>query len=126
MNRGRSRWLFRLGIPLVLGALALVWFAVRGPEVVLTVENHSGQPLTALEISGGGKTTTFRDVASGSEASAALPGGGHFEADGRLADGTRIRGRFGEIGGSGGGRARLVILPGGQMQYRPGDKPSRR
>ncbi|HZY89462.1 MAG TPA: hypothetical protein VFE78_31865 [Gemmataceae bacterium] len=126
MNRGRSRWLFRLGIPLLLGAGALVWFAVRGTEVVLTVENHSGQALTALEIRAGGKTTTLRDVAAGAEASAEFPGGGHFDAEGRLADGTRIRGRFGEVGGSGGGRARLVILPGGQMQFRQGDKPSRR
>ena len=64
-------------------------------------------------------------MAAGAEASAAIPGG-HFDAEGRLADGTRIRGRFGQAGGPSGGRARLVILPGGQMQYRPGDKPPRR
>jgi hypothetical protein len=126
MDRRRSRWLFRLGVPLVIGLAVLVWLATRSSEVVLTVENHSGQVLTLLEISGGGRTTALRDVAAGAEASATLPGGGHFEAEGRLADGTRIRGRFGQLGGSSGGRARLVILPGGEMQFREGDKPPRR
>ena len=123
MNRGRSRWLFRLVIPLALGVGALVWFAARGSEVVLTVENHSGQALTSLEVKAEGRATTLRDVAAGSEATALLAGGGHFDVEGRLADGTRIRGRFGQPGGSGGGAARLVILPGGEMQFRPGGKP---
>ena len=126
MNRGRARWLFRLGVPLLLGAGALVWFAARGAEVALTVENHSGQALTSLEIKAEGRTTTLRDVAAGAQATALLAGGGHFDVEGRLADGTRIRGRFGQHGGAGGGRARLVILPGGQMQFRQGDKPPRR
>jgi hypothetical protein len=55
-----------------------------------------------------------------------LAGGVHFDVEGKLADGTRIRGRFGHVGGTGGGRARLVILPGGEMQFRPGGKPPSR
>ena len=122
MNRGRSRWLLRLGVPLVIGVGALVWFAVRGNEVVLTVENHSGQAATVLEIKAGGKTTTLRDVAAGAQASAAVPGG-PFDVEGQLADGTRIRGHFGQLGGGPGSRQRLAILPGGQIVLRQGDKP---
>jgi hypothetical protein len=126
MDRGRSRWLFRLGAPLAIGVAVLAWLAVRGSEVVLTVENHSGQALPSLDITAGGRTTPLRDVAAGAEASAPVPGGGHLDVEGRLADGTRIRGRFSQPDGSSGGRARLVILPGGQMQFRQGDKPARR
>ena len=122
MNRGRSRWLFRLGVPLLLGAGALVWFAAHGSEVALTVENRSGEVLTSLEIKSEGKATTLRDVAPGTEQTVLLAGGDHFEVEGKLADGTRIRGRFGQVGG----RARLILLPGGQMQFRPGGKPPSR
>jgi allophanate hydrolase subunit 2 len=122
MNRGRSRWLLRLGVPLVVGVGALVWLAVRGNEVVLTVENHSGQALTVLEVKAGGKTATLRDVAAGAQSSAAVPGG-HFDVEGQLADGTRIRGHFGQLTGTSGGQQRLVILPGGQIVLRQGDKP---
>jgi allophanate hydrolase subunit 2 len=122
MDRARSRWLLRLGIPLVVGVGALVWFAVRGNEVVLTVENHSGQVATVLEIKAGGKTATLRDVAAGAQASAAVPGG-PFDVEGQLADGTRIRGHFGQLSGPSGGGPRLVILPGGQIVPRQGDKP---
>jgi hypothetical protein len=123
MNRGRSRWLLRLGVPLVVGVGALVWFAVRGNEVLLTVENHSGQALLSLEIKAAGRTTALNDVAAGSEAAVALPGRGHFEVAGRLADGTLIRGSFGQLGGSSASRARLVILPEGKIAFRLGDKP---
>ncbi len=122
MNRGRSRWLLRLGVPLVVGVGALVWFAVRGNEVVLAVENRSGKVLTVLEFRAGGKTTTLRDVAAGAQASAAVPGG-PFDVEGQLADGTRIRGHFGRLTDTPGGRQRLVILPGGQIVPRQGDNP---
>ena len=122
MNRGRSRWLLRLGVPLVVGVGTLVWFAVRGNEVALTVENHSGQALTVLEVKAGGKTATLRDVAAGAQKSTAVPGG-PFDVEGQLADGTRIRGHFGQLPGASGGGQRLAILPGGQIVLRQGDKP---
>jgi hypothetical protein len=122
MNRGRSRWLFRLGVPLVLGVGALVWFAVQESQVVLTFENHSGEVVSVLEVTAGGKTTALRDVAAGAQASAAIPAG-HFDVDGRLADGTRIRGHFGQLSGPAANRPRLVILPGGELRLRQGDKP---
>jgi hypothetical protein len=122
MNRGRSRWLLRLVLPLVVGVGALVWLALRGDEVLLTVENHSGQVLQSLEIKAGGKTTALTNVATGTEKAVALPGRGHFEVSGRLADGTLIRGNFGQFESSSVRRARLVILPDGKIAFRLGDK----
>jgi len=123
MNRGRSRWLIRLGVPLAVGVGALVWLAARGDEVLLTVENHSGQVLQSLEIKAGGKATSLANLADGTDRAVALPGRGHFAVAGRLADGTLIRGSFGQLDSSSARRARLVILPDGQMAFRPGDKP---
>jgi hypothetical protein len=123
MNRGRTRWLLRLGVPLAVGVGALVWLAVRGDEVLLTVENHSGQVLQSLEIKAGGKATALTNVANGAEKAVALPGRGHFEVTGRLADGTLIRGSFGQFGDSSARRARLAILPEGKIAFRLGDKP---
>lgn len=123
MDRNRSRWLLRLGVPLVVGVGALVWLALRGDEVFLTVENHSGQVLQSLEIKAGGQTTALSNVAAGAEKAVALPGRGHFAVAGRLADGTLIRGSFGQLDSSSARRARLVILPEGKMTFRLGDKP---
>ncbi len=122
MNRGRSRWLLRLALPLVVGVGALAWLALRGDEVLLTVENHSGQLLQSLEIKAGRQTIALTDVATGTEKAVALPGRGRFEVAGRLADGTLIRGSFGPFDSSSARRARLVILPEG-IAFRLGDKP---
>jgi hypothetical protein len=62
------------------------------------------------------------DVAAGAEKAVALPGRGHFQVAGRLADGTLIRGNFGQFGDSSVRRARLVILPNGTIAFRLGDK----
>src|SRR5690242_13930277 len=92
---GRHRWLIRLAVVLVVGLAASLWVVTQGSSGgALVVENRSGQPLAALQVSVGGQTRTFRDVADGGEVSAAFDGGGAFEVEGRLADGTRLKGRF--------------------------------
>jgi hypothetical protein len=121
MNRGRYRWLVRLTALLVAGLAFLLW-ATRGPQNLLTVENRSGQPVARLEVTLAGETSTFRDVAAGAEVTAPFPHPGDqpFAVEGRLADGTMIRGHFGSVGG----RVRLTVLPGGQILFRQGGKTS--
>src|SRR5947209_6246860 len=98
MNRGRNRWLLRLGILLVVG-LALGLWALRGQfPSRLRIENRSGQPIARVEVTLAGKVTGFSDVPPGMEVTVPLPPGGDhsFDVQGRLADGTLIRARFGD------------------------------
>jgi hypothetical protein len=106
---------------LVLGVALFVWFVWGRSPDRLTVENRSGLPVTVLRVTVAGQTYTFRDVASGSDATAPLTikGGERFAAEGKLADGTMIR-----IGGVTTEGAHLLVLPGGEVQFRPPPKRS--
>jgi hypothetical protein len=120
-KRGRTRWLLRVAVLLAAGLVGLLWVVRRQSENRLTVENRSSQAIAYLQVTVAGKASTFRDVPPGAEV--AVPLGGkaedQFAVEGQLADGTRIRGR-----GVAGERATLVVLPGGQTEFRPGGKGS--
>jgi hypothetical protein len=123
--RSRSRWLVRLAVVLI-AALGFLFWVFRGrTQNFLTVENRSGQAIALLQFTVAGQTQTVRDMAAGGEKSVALPARGDdpLVVEGRLADGTRIRGRFGSVAAVG-ERARLIVLPGGQIVFRQAGKPS--
>ena len=115
MRRGRRWWLTRIAIPLVAALGLFVWALLQSRNVV-RLENRSGRVITSLQIIRGGETTTFNDVPAGSTISATTKTGGSFTVEGRLADGTLIRGRFGELETS----PELIVLPGGQLTFRKG------
>jgi hypothetical protein len=112
MFRGRSRWLLRLAI-LPLAAVAMLLWAnqQRGPDVLI-VENQSGQPIATLQVTVGGRTSKFYDVAIGASVSA--PVGKKtdepFIVKGKLEDGAIVhsQGPFQE-------GATLVVRPGGRI-----------
>jgi hypothetical protein len=116
INRGPYRWPIRLVALLLLGVALYAWFSRERAQNGLTVENRSGLPIEVLRLTVAGQRTIYRDVPPGGSVTA--PGGGEggdrFAVDGRLADGTMLRGE----GGMPPGRA-LVVLPGGQILARP-------
>ena len=114
MNTGRSRWLIRLGIVLLLALAALLWvIATRRPS--LEIENRSEQSIPVLQITIGGQTRTFHNLSSGAQVAMPCPRRGEevFSVEGKLADGTRIRAN-GRIGDD----LHLILLPDGQLQPR--------
>ena len=125
MKQGRYRWLIRLAVLLVAG-LAFAFWMLRGrSQNLLLVENKSGQRIALLTLTFAGQTRSFEDMAEGAEVSVPLPvkGDEPLLVEGRLAGGTMIRGRIGRIDGAG-ERYRLIILPGGNIAFRPPGKPS--
>jgi hypothetical protein len=112
MSTGRYRWLLRLAFVAVAGLALLIWYYFREPSG-LVIENHSGQTISRLEVSAGGRTVTFRDVPNGKQVTATNATAGALELDGQFRDGTRIRAQFAEVPGSG-----LVVGPGGQITLR--------
>lgn len=113
MIRVPRRWLLRIAIPVVAALGLFVWAMERSRNIV-TLENRSGQSISLLQITRGGETSTFKDVPTGAEITAKTREGGPFSVEGKLADGTLIRSRFGEVEA----RAELVLLPGGQLMFR--------
>jgi hypothetical protein len=113
MIRIQRRWLIRLAIPLVAVLAVLVWAIDRSRNVV-ALENRSGQAIPLLEVTRGGETKHFHDVPPGAEVSAKTRERGPFTVDGRLANGTLIRARFGDVEA----RVELTILPDGQLTWR--------
>ena len=129
MNPGRKRWLPRVAVLLAVAAVLLVWGIWWRPQDRVIVENRSGESITLLEVRAGEESSTFHDVSAGAEVSAALRArvDKPFTVDGRLADGTRIRGSFRHPDGGGitGRQLNLVVLPGGQIVPRQGEKTAR-
>jgi hypothetical protein len=111
--RLQRRWLLRLAIPVVAAVAVLVWALERSQNVV-TIDNQSGQPIATLQLTRGGEAKCFQDIPAGRPITAVTKAGGPFTVEGRLADGTFIRARFGEVEA----RVELVLLPGGQLQFR--------
>jgi hypothetical protein len=125
MNRSRHRWFYRLAILLAVGLAGLLWLTWQQALNRLTVENRSGQPITLLQVTIGGETCTFRNVAAEAEVTAPfrIKSDDHFAVAGQLADGTILRGRVGYVtNGMARERARLIVLPGGQLLLRQGGK----
>lgn len=124
-TRGRLRWPLRIAVILVAGLALLLWNLHQRSGEFLTIQNQSGQPVARLRVTASGETKTFQDVAAGSGVMVPLGAGGddRLTVEGELADGTLIRGQFGRsAAGSAGERAGLVILPGGQLVFRPQGK----
>jgi hypothetical protein len=103
---------------LAVASIGLVWWYARNHSPnYLTVENRSGEVITVLRITTAGETETFRDVAEKATKASPSPvqDGDRFVVEGRLADGTRIK-TNGMISES---SLHVIILPGGQIQFRP-------
>jgi hypothetical protein len=103
---------------LAVASIGLVWWYARNHSPnYLTVENRSGEAIAVLRITAAGETKTFRDVSEKTTKASPFPvqHGDHFVVEGRLADGTRIR-TNGIISES---SMHVIILPGGQVQFRP-------
>ncbi len=117
MTPGRSRWLLRSALLLVLAVAVLLWWLTReqGQNNVLMVENRSGETVTELRVTVGNDTNRLHDLANNANANAVLRTGTDepFSVKGELRDGTMIRGQGRLPEG-----AILVILPGGQIQIR--------
>ena len=116
MQRGKRWWLVRLGLPVVAGLALLLWGLLGQFQAHLIIENRSGQPIVLLQISSGGKTRNLTDLAPGARVSVPVQatGADSFVVEGRLKDGTFLRGRFTHMDA----RAVVSVLPGGQLQVR--------
>ncbi len=124
MNRHRYRWLLRAAALLVAGLAFFLW--ATGPRSnLLAVENNSGQPIALLRVTVAGETHSFTDVPSGSRVTAPfrVRGDDNFALDGRLQDGTMIRGQFRyTLHGLTGDPVHFLVLPGGEIKFRQGDR----
>src|SRR5688572_14902946 len=102
----------------IAGAVAGLWAARERLRNRLAVENESGQPLALLRVRISGEDIVFRDVPAGGGVSVAfsIRSDDHFAVEGRLADGTDIRGEFGYVtNGMSGQRVRFIVMPGGKV-----------
>lgn len=88
----------------VLGAVLLLvglaWGTREQLQNRVTVENRSGQIITVLRITIGGETSVFHDMPDGAKVDSAFKissDDDHFTLDGRLGDGTLVRGKFGHV-----------------------------
>lgn len=111
----------RLMIAVVLVGL-IVGGVVGSTQNQLTVENRSGQALSWIRVAvtGSSSVAWFRDGPDEGVVSSTfrIGGDGHFQVNGRLADGTRLEGNFGYVtSGMSGQRARFVIRPGGKIDF---------
>jgi hypothetical protein len=125
MNRGRVRWLLRLAALLVAGLAVLLWATGRRSSL-LTVENRSGQSIAFLRITIAGETKSFNDVPSGTEVTAPFQvrSDDRFTLEGRLEDGTMVRGHFGYVlQGLTRESVHFLVLPGGEIKFHQGDRP---
>jgi hypothetical protein len=109
-----------VGLLVVSGLAGLLWVVWERFQNRLTVENRSGQPIALLEIAIGGETVAFRNMADGATVTAAftIATDDHFAVEGRLADGTRLGGKFGYVtNGMCGERAAFGVQPAGKIAF---------
>jgi hypothetical protein len=85
----------------------------------LTVENQGREPVKTLRVTVAGESYIFRDVAPGAVLTTPLTvkEGERFAVDGTLASGTMVR-----ASGLTGTSTHLLVLPGGEVQFRPARK----
>jgi hypothetical protein len=116
MDRARYRRLLKLAVVLVAGLALGLWAWLRESERSLVIENRSGQPVAALRVTAGGTTRLFEGIPPGGDETVLLKEQGDvfFSAEGKLADGTLIRGQ-GQVKE----RSHLVVGPGGQLMVKP-------
>ncbi len=115
LKQGRSRWLFRAAILLLIGAAGLFWFSREQFLKRLTIENRSEQAITTLKISRGDESIRFENVKSGTDVNTPfrVVGGDHITIEGELADKSRVK-----FMGMAPERLDLVILKGGRVEPR--------
>ena len=115
MNPGRSRWLLRLGVVLIVGLIALFW-AVSHRDRTLTIENHASQPIASLSVTIAGQTSHYHNVEPGKnvEVNGNDSPDNLFTVEGELASGAKIRFR-GKLTES----VEFVLLPNGELQPKP-------
>jgi hypothetical protein len=112
--------MIRLALLLLVGFVLVVWAVREQFQADLSVQNRSGQAIAVLTLTVAGQPSTFQNVPDGADVLAPRSPAANepFSVDGRLADGTLIRGRFAGAGG----RMVLAITPGGQIVLRPPGK----
>lgn len=118
MSRRRTPWSTIL-LVLILGLAWAAWerFAIHR----LTAENRSGQSVTILRITVGGRTSEFRDLRDGaaSDSRFQILSDDSFAVERSLADGTKIEGSLGYvINGMIGERASFEKLTGGGIEWK--------
>jgi hypothetical protein len=126
MNQGRYRWLLRLAVLIAVGGAFLLWAKQKRSQNVLTIQNRSGQSISRLEVTFSGETKTFQNVREGSDVAVTpIQMDAPLVLTGRLADDTRIKANFGQIpAGPAGEPPTLLVVPGGQIMVRQGNKNS--
>lgn len=104
---------------LVGGAAVLVWANKAPPASVLTITNQSRQAIDLLQVTVGGQVSSFKDVGAGAEVAAPVPAKGdvRFTVDGRLKDGTVIRGQGMFVEG-----LNVIVQPAGGIAFRQAGK----
>jgi len=68
MFRGRYRWLMRLALVLLIGALGWMWAEREKAKHRLVVANRCGQTIGKLDIKVGDKSASYQDLSNGSDA----------------------------------------------------------
>ncbi len=124
MKQGRSRWLLRLAVLIAVGGAVLIWANQKRTQSVLIIQNRSGQSISRLEATLAGETQTFENVRDGSDVRISpIKMDAPLVLTGRLADDTRIKASFGHIpAGPSGEPPTLIVVPGGQIMVRQGNK----
>jgi hypothetical protein len=96
------------------------WTAIYCLRNRLVVENRSGQTISSLEISIGGSSIHFDEIAAGADAGAPFwfESDDHFVIKGRMADGKAIDRHLGYVtNGLPPQRARFTIRPTGEVDF---------
>jgi len=117
-----NRWRMRVFV-VFLAAIGVVWWSIRQrPPNLLSVENRSAQTIARLRVTRGEEVSKFDDVVTGAAVTTPfhIKSAERFTLEGQLADGTLLRGQF--TGDASEEAIRLTVLPGGQIQFRQGDK----
>jgi hypothetical protein len=124
LNTGRRRLIALAIIGLII--LGGTTWSLRALQNRLTVENHSGQPISLLIIGVQGSSSSFmfENIPDGSKASASfsIVRDGGFYVHGFLSDGTEIAGgSYGYVtNGMYGEHARFVVKQGGRLDFSQG------
>jgi hypothetical protein len=103
----------KLAVVLVAGLALGLWAYLRDSRAALVIENRSKQPIAVIRVTVSEAIRFFEDVPPGGDVSVPLKARGEeqLSVEGKLADGTLIRGRWKKIPE---GR-RLVVGPGGSL-----------
>lgn len=117
---GRSDRVLRGG-RLLLVLLSLHGGGCQSPENRMTVENRSGQVISAVTVSLRDAKSRFENIATDAKVSASFKilGDDHFVIEGRLMDGTVFTGKYGYVTrGMQGEQIFFTVRPLGAIEYK--------